>query len=167
MTKLSNEQEQCINRNEQILKKNDFSQFYQEIEKSTIRSGPITDFFMLECGVNLWDCLEEIPRFMFEFSVQKEVIIPGKYETIPKGMFFESDIEDITIAEGITTIQPSAFYCCKNLKKIWLPKTVVEIGERAFYKTDVILITPKRNQGDVLKFPEDEKDWYDAHVQYV
>ena len=45
----------------------------------------------------------------------------------------ESDITEITIPEGVTSIGGSAFYGCSNLTSVTIPDSVTSIGDRAFY----------------------------------
>lgn len=49
--------------------------------------------------------------------------------------FARSNLESITIPEGVTKIGYGAFYHCDHLKEVHLPDTVTEIEEYAFAKT--------------------------------
>ena len=49
--------------------------------------------------------------------------------------FARSNLESITIPEGVTKIGYGAFYHCDNLKEVHIPDTVTEIEEYAFAKT--------------------------------
>ena len=41
-------------------------------------------------------------------------------------------LEEAELPEGLVTIETSAFYCCKSLKRINLPSTLEVIGKEAF-----------------------------------
>ena len=50
-----------------------------------------------------------------------------------EGAFYYTAITEVTIPEGITTINSSVFYGCKQLQKVTLPNTITSIGSYAFY----------------------------------
>ena len=51
------------------------------------------------------------------------------------GLAFKDNcnLTSISIPEGVTVIQPSAFYNCTSLSSITIPLGVAEIGDKAFY----------------------------------
>ena len=49
-----------------------------------------------------------------------------------EGAFYYTAITEVTIPEGITTINSSVFYGCKQLQKVTLPNTITSIGSYAF-----------------------------------
>lgn len=58
--------------------------------------------------------------------------INGKRVTTINGAFlFNENITEVSIAEGITTINGSAFYMCSNLIKLVIPSTVTNIAPGA------------------------------------
>ena len=63
-----------------------------------------------------------------------DVTIPEGVTSIAKYAFLRngSAVESITISEGVTRIDESAFSGCKNLKAVTLPSTLTEIGRYAF-----------------------------------
>ena len=69
-------------------------------------------------------------------DVVKELVIPGEYKGLPvtkiEGKFFEHSIETIIISEGIKTIVGGFFYRCSDIKNIYLPTSIIHIGESAF-----------------------------------
>lgn len=50
---------------------------------------------------------------------------------------YNSDIENVVIADGITTVAGCAFYESSNLKEIELPKTIERINHNAFYSSAI------------------------------
>ena len=65
-------------------------------------------------------------------------VIENEYEGIPVKVigsyaFLWYGYNDITIPEGITTIENNAFSASSNLKNVKLPSTIQSIGESAFY----------------------------------
>ena len=78
----------------------------------------------------------------------KNITIPSKVgDRAVTGVYegaFSTDIESVTLSEGITTIQRAAFLNCANLKTVVLPSTLLHIGEYAF------LTCPIEN----INFPE-------------
>jgi len=50
--------------------------------------------------------------------------------------FFGCGLEDVELREGLPEIGEEAFTNCKELKRITIPSTVIQIGQRAFYGCD-------------------------------
>ena len=51
-----------------------------------------------------------------------------------KSPFFQSsDVKNITIAEGVTSIAPCLFYSCSEIYDIAIPNSVTSVGDNAFY----------------------------------
>ena len=57
---------------------------------------------------------------------------PASVTTIGKGAFKETTIENVTISEGVTTLETFSFYHCRNLKSLNISSTVSTIGSEAF-----------------------------------
>ena len=57
---------------------------------------------------------------------------PASVTTIGKGAFKETTIENVTISEGVTTLETFSFYYCRNLKSLNISSTVSTIGSEAF-----------------------------------
>lgn len=68
--------------------------------------------------------------------------IKGKGK-MPKSMTFKNNkkIKKVVIKKGVTSISNEAFYQCKNLKKVTIPKTVKEIGYYSFAGTKLTEVT--------------------------
>lgn len=46
---------------------------------------------------------------------------------------YASEIKEVVIEEGVTTVGASSFYDCKSLEKVTFPKSITKIGFFAFY----------------------------------
>ena len=51
---------------------------------------------------------------------------------------YEGDAEELTVPQGVTTIDSSAFANCKNLKSLHLPDSLTTIGHSAFFRCDAL-----------------------------
>ena len=59
--------------------------------------------------------------------------IPGQFEYIGEGAFADSEIENLTIEDGVKIIKDDAFEMNESLKKVNLADSVISIGKNAFY----------------------------------
>lgn len=69
------------------------------------------------------------------FTGTRVVSIP--YTVNPDGGISYSDmpgrnVKRVVISEGITTIEPYAFFCCRNITEVVLPEGLLTLGEKAF-----------------------------------
>lgn len=62
-----------------------------------------------------------------------ETVNGSKITVVGANLFQATDVETVTIPEGITEIQKHAFSSCQNLKKVNFPSTLKVIGENAFW----------------------------------
>lgn len=63
----------------------------------------------------------------------KDLKTPNTLKEINENAFMGcTDLETVTIKDGLTKIGSGAFYDCSNLKKIYLPKSLTNIGKYAF-----------------------------------
>lgn len=69
------------------------------------------------------------------------IVVPAKYEGKPVEviayeshieLFGDEILEEIVIPEGVKKISPKAFHLCYSLKTVHIPKSLEEIGNRAF-----------------------------------
>jgi len=66
----------------------------------------------------------------------KKITIPGSIKTIGFRTFGEcKNLTEVVMKEGVTQIDPCAFYQCTSLSKISIPSSVTSIGYRAFDST--------------------------------
>ena len=61
-----------------------------------------------------------------------DVTLSKNLQTIAKGTFISTGITEIAIPEGVTSIEPVAFYNCKSLAKVSLPKSLTTVADKAF-----------------------------------
>lgn len=107
------------------------------------------DFVIEEINPGAVESLPDVSDYTFkvvdgkavitEYSgSKKEITLPEKYlgvpaETVGKYAFlYDSKTEKITVPDGYTRIEKSAFENSASLKTITIPKTVTQIGETAF-----------------------------------
>lgn len=72
--------------------------------------------------------LEQYPLGLTEASY----IIPDSVQMIEAAAFGMSNLQSVTIPEGVTTIGDSAFISCEQLNNVVLPDSVTSIGRSAF-----------------------------------
>ena len=73
--------------------------------------------------------LTAIENYTFEeCTALVSVTIPGNIKTIGGWAFYKSGLASVTIAEGVETIEATAFNYCDNLATLHLPASVTEIG---------------------------------------
>lgn len=66
-------------------------------------------------------------------KIELDYKIPIGITSIEDNAFYSSNIENITIPEGVLYIGPRAFMLCKNLKEVTFPSTLIAIDTYAFY----------------------------------
>ena len=92
--------------------------------------------------IELNEGLESLGAFAFRDTGITEIVIPKTVESIygVTGMaglagysaFEESNVKEVTFAEGATIIPEKSFFGCKSIEKINIPNTVKTIGNNAF-----------------------------------
>lgn len=66
-----------------------------------------------------------------------ETCFPGwRYEEYKEWMYV--GVQQITIPEGVTSIDAAAFYGCESLESVTLPNSITSIGEEAFYNCSLL-----------------------------
>ena len=80
------------------------------------------------------------------------------FEASNEGHLFVDDdeIREVTVPEGVTTIQPYAVAYCKGIYTLVVPKTVTMIGDYAFYETrfrsiNMLPLAPPSIQSNTFK----------------
>lgn len=64
-----------------------------------------------------------------------QAVLPASVRDIGRYAFSASQLESITLPEGLETIGNSAFQSCSRLGSVVIPSTVTEIGRYAFYNS--------------------------------
>lgn len=122
---------------EGVIKIND-SAFYgcDKIQKLTIPAS-LTEIgknaFYGTCAEILWEntALTEITPYAFAGYLGKELTVPQSIVTIRENAFLNSSAQ-ITLCEGLTTIENYAFKGCTGIKVLYLPSSVTKVGKGAF-----------------------------------
>lgn len=73
-----------------------------------------------------------LPQQMFKYAVIKTVILPRSILEIEPSVFPDSQLQTITMFEGLETIGSSSFRHCQQLKSLVFPSTLKTIRESAF-----------------------------------
>ena len=69
----------------------------------------------------------------FYMSSIKTIEIPGSVKEIQPYTFASSELVNVVINEGTTTILNEAFSHCYTLKDMWLPKSLTNVATSAFW----------------------------------
>ena len=84
-------------------------------------------------NVTIGDSITSIGEYAFSGCYYlNEIIISKGSKKITKLMCLSTDITSVLIPDTVTTIEEDAFYKCKNLKSVYIPSSVTEIGAHAF-----------------------------------
>lgn len=100
--------------------------------------GRVTDLLM-DAGIDPLMHSDRIFNNMFVNSSIKEFVVPEKITELGVSAFFASDLKSIKLHEGITVIPFECFDMCYDLEEIYLPDSIVRIGDNAFLSTTRIL----------------------------
>ena len=92
--------------------------------------------------IELNDGLKSLGAYAFSDTGITEIVIPktvesiygitGMIELIGYSAFKDSNVKEVTFAEGATIIPEQSFFECSSIEKINIPNTVKAIGNRAF-----------------------------------
>ena len=77
----------------------------------------------------------------FQDSQLSSVVLPSTVQTIGKYAFGNSNIEEVSFAEGLQFIGDDAFWGCSNLTSVKYPSTLMKIGDRAFAGTKILSVS--------------------------
>lgn len=75
---------------------------------------------------------DEIPPYAFFKSAVETLVLPANLFTVCDGAFAGSEIREIVIPDGVSSIGDYAFNDCKNLERVTLPASLSSIGKGVF-----------------------------------
>ena len=78
-----------------------------------------------------------LPASYFENSTLETVVFESAFTTLNTNVFAATNISEITLPDGVTSIPASLMQNCKQLKKVTLGSAVESIGDMAFYNSTV------------------------------
>ncbi len=78
------------------------------------------------------DSVVKIGDSAFADTSFKTLPISKNIKTIGANAFINNTVKSIKIPDGVETIEAFAFYNCSDLKTVYVPKSVISIGSRAF-----------------------------------
>lgn len=114
---------------------NNFTNFY---EVNYITNNNTTNNYGDGTVVNIYE--NDNKEFIVEAGVLKKytgaddnIIIPTNVKAIGDSCFESMSIVEVKLHDGIKRIESGAFWNCKQLKKIHIPKSVEYIGEACFF----------------------------------
>ena len=103
----------------------------------TVPDGVLTvgDYAFLEClsveKLCLPDSVTSIGEGAF-WNSNFEAVTGGRYILVPKEAFKYAQLQYISLPDTVTYIESFAFSTCDELKAVYIPASVTEIGENAF-----------------------------------
>lgn len=127
--------------------------------------------FMLENGIDVFEGTDVVLPNMFALSEIEEITIPEGITQIKQRAFQGcTHLTSVKLPSTLNKIDKEAFYECVELKTLFIPESVTSIGKGCFSlcSDDIELTTPKRTEGKLkLRIPNDEVDWYKAHLKTI
>ena len=69
------------------------------------------------------------------------LVLPPKLICFGESALSNTNINEITIPERVTSIQSNCFNGCVSLRRVELPSSLLNIGESAFSNTGILLIS--------------------------
>lgn len=124
-----------------------------------IQIGDITSALYLS-GIDPTKYLNTLFTYMFcGVTGLNEVIIPSNIDIIEMYAFKHSDVKTINISEGCTRIETEAFAYAKNVERIIIPTSVIDIGEMVFDATPSNLTVNYLGTGQQFKSINTGASW--------
>lgn len=143
MSLLDKEIQAFLEKNIDLIDEGRWKEFYDTAAESTLFHyvGSITDV-LLDSGINPLEKSTEIFDNMFVRSKIKRLNISPMIQTLGISAFYDSDIEEVTIPEGVEEIPMECFEECIHLHTITIPGSVTEIAPDAIWERAVIVCPP-------------------------
>ena len=116
-----------------LIIENKFEDLYCLAVKDHITIEDLTNS-LLQADINPLDHMTYVPKeFLYKSSSSIDgFIIPNNVEYISERAFYETDLTEITIPEGVQSIYTFAFSRCKNLQAVTLPHSIDFIDRAVF-----------------------------------
>ena len=166
---LNDNEKAFIKDNKTDLEKNNLKNFYSKLSKYWCPLGNISALF-LEIGVDIWKYVDTVVNRMFDESDIEHISIPEGITRIGSFAFRNCDkLTDVGLPSTLKKISKGAFVGT-NLKQLYLPESVTSIDGNAFDMTDnnpIKISTPRRNISNKLFLPKNEIEWYKKHLVFI
>ncbi len=136
---------QFIEKNIHLIEDNNFNELYNLIDYQLVSS--LTQV-LYKANINPLLFIEAIP---FEFAYHTDwadPLIPGNIHRIGTKAFMFTPLSSLKIEEGCDYIGNTAFANCRRLESIQLPKSLLEIGQAAFFACPLKYIKYNGTQAD-------------------
>lgn len=98
------------------------------VEEGITEIGYGSFVYVFANSVQLPNSLVEIGDGAFQQMPITSITIPDNVTVIGNGTFSETNLTSIVIPRSVKKIENSAFFGCNQLKEIYIPKNVTEIG---------------------------------------
>lgn len=85
----------------------------------------------IDFGCGLTHVGSSVSWYTFASSGLEKISFPRQVKSIGRGAFYESQLKEITLNEGLEIIEEDSFMMCVGLESISIPKTVSTIGRCA------------------------------------
>lgn len=143
MDLLGKEIQEFLEKNIDLIDAGRWEEFYDAAAESTLfhHVGNITDV-LLDSDINPLEKSTKIFDNMFVRSKIKQLNISPMIQTIGISAFYNSDIEEVTIPEGVEEIPMECFADCIHLHTVTIPSSVTEIAPDAIWDRTVIVCPP-------------------------
>ena len=174
------------------LSQNDVAGLFSELQSNSYLFDARTVWseifqYFKDKNVDMFAHMTKVPANFLNDPVGKfsELKIAGSVEVIGPNAFSDNQyLKKVTLGDNVEQIGKAAFYKCPMLQKvnlgssvkiiqaeafretglkmIYLPESVMMIGQQAFPE-DCYLVSPHRKRKS-LRFPKNELAWYKEHL---
>lgn len=83
----------------------------------------------IDFGCGLTHVGSSVSWYTFASSGLEKISFPRQVKSIGRGAFYESQLKEITLNEGLEIIEEDSFMMCLGLESISIPKTVIVNGK--------------------------------------
>lgn len=86
----------------------------------------------------------------YKTNISSDIDLPNLSGTISSAVFSDTKISNVISLGNITSIKGDVFYNCKNLEKVIIPESCVNIGYQCFSNTNLQILIMKNPNVTVL-----------------